>query len=150
MCQNRTRIGLIHVCREAISSPKMLTTSTRFWFWPHNFGIRISRKNVMKSINFRMDNQNINVNSKHIEWYYTTTNLNLLPLDDNATVKMISLADEWSVNIESCSCRICAYHIVCYMCNDRIDSFHCRFTTTSRDAACFIDNKEHAFESGIN
>ena len=34
------------------------------------------------------------------------------------------------------------------MCNDPIDSFHYRFTTTSRDVACFIHNKEHAFESG--
>ena len=34
------------------------------------------------------------------------------------------------------------------MCNDPIDSFHYRFATTSRDVACFIHNKEHAFESG--
>ena len=55
---------------------------------------------------------------------------------------------EYWREIESFSCRICAYHIVCYMCNDPIDSFHHRFATTSRDVACFIHNKEHAFESG--
>ena len=33
------------------------------------------------------------------------------------------------------------------MCNDPIDSFHYRFATTSRDVACLIHNKEHAFES---
>ena len=57
------------------------------------------------------------------------------------------LCEYWR-EIESFSCRICAYHIVCYMCNDPIDSFHHRFATTSRDVACFIHNKEHAFESG--
>ena len=55
---------------------------------------------------------------------------------------------EYWREIESFSCRICAYHIVCYMCNDPINSFHCRLATTSRDVACFIHNKEHAFESG--
>ena len=55
---------------------------------------------------------------------------------------------EYWREIESFSCRICAYHIVCYMCNDPIDSFHHRFATTSRDVACFMHNKEHAFESG--
>ena len=55
---------------------------------------------------------------------------------------------EYWREIESFSCRICAYHIVCYMCNDPISSFHYRFATTPRDVACFIHNKEHAFESG--
>ena len=49
---------------------------------------------------------------------------------------------EYWREIESFSCRICAYHIVCYMC-----SFHYRFATTSRDKPCLIHNKEHAFES---
>ena len=59
---------------------------------------------------------------------------------------------EYWREIESFSCRICAYHIVCYMCNDPIVSFHRRFatSTTSRDVACFIHNKEYAFESGPN
>ena len=43
-------------CRVVISSLRMLTTSARFWFWPYNFGIRISQKNI-------------SVNSKHIQLY---------------------------------------------------------------------------------
>ena len=68
-------------CRVAIASLKMLTTSARFWFWSYNFGIRISRKNVTKSIQFHVDNQNISANT--CKMY-----LNLLPLDDSATSKL--------------------------------------------------------------
>ena len=56
MCQNRPGLGW---CRVAKSSLRMLTTSARFWFWPYNLGITISRKNFIKSSQFHVDNQNI-------------------------------------------------------------------------------------------
>ena len=59
MCQNRPRSWGLGWCRVAISFLRMLTTSARFWFWPYNFGIGISRKNCIKSIQFDVDNRNI-------------------------------------------------------------------------------------------
>ena len=54
-----TRIGLMSGGK--IVPQDMLTTSARFWFWPYNLGITISRKNFIKSSQFHVDNQNISL-----------------------------------------------------------------------------------------
>ena len=130
----------------SLSSPRMLTTSARFWFWPYNFGIRFSRKNI-------------SVNSKHITvtviqqrtsefvaaWWQCNRH-NDFP--GSVANSLWILTQNWVIFLQDMSISHSLLHVQWSSWQFSWPIPRDRFATTSRDGICFIHNKEYAFESG--
>ena len=114
----------------------------------HNFGIRISRNNVIKSIQFHVDNQNISVNSKHIQIIQQRICCRLTTVKPSKwfpwlTTGLWMLTRNWVMFLQDMHT---SHSVTCAMI-ELTASITDSLRTTSRDAECFIHNKEHAFES---